>query len=74
MSWAWATLALGSALPFVVWPLVRHWQPSPAPNPAASPAGDQEDRRLSELDEIESDLAAGRLSEVEAALRRRELR
>ena len=69
MSWAWATLTLVAALPFVVWPLIRHWQPGQA----APAGGSPEDRRLSELEEIESDLAAGRLSEVEAALRRREL-
>jgi hypothetical protein len=58
------------ALPFVVWPLVRHWQPSAEATPAASP----EEVRQRELEEIESDLAAGRLSDGEAALRRRELR
>jgi hypothetical protein len=70
LSWAWATLALGVALPFIVWPLVRHWQPS-----APTGQGTKTDQsRLSELEEIEFDLAAGRLSEGEASLRRRELR
>jgi hypothetical protein len=69
LSWTWATLTLGAALPFVVWPLLRHWQP----RSAAGSAENLEDRRLGELEEIESDLAAGRLSEMEAALRRREL-
>jgi hypothetical protein len=69
VSWGWATLALVLALPFVLWPLVRHWQPRVAAAPPANP----EEARLSELEEIEFDLAAGRLSEREAALRRREL-
>ena len=69
MSWAWATLALAVAFPFVLWPLVRHWQPGVI----AAQAPDPEETRMSELEEIESDLAAGRLSEWEAALRRREL-
>ena len=69
MSWAWATLALVLAVPFVVWPLVRHWQP----RVTVAPAPDPGETRLSELEEIESDLAAGRLSEREAALRRRGL-
>jgi hypothetical protein len=69
LSWAWATLTLVVALPFVVWPLLRHWQPSAVAGPVASP----DQRRHVELEEIEFDLAAGRLSEREAALRRREL-
>ena len=69
MSWAWATLALLISVSFVVWPLVRHWQP----RAAAAPAPDPEEARMTELEEIESDLAAGRLSEREAAIRRREL-
>ena len=69
MSWGWATLTLILALPVVLWPLVRHWQPRVT---AAAPAN-PEDARLSELEEIEFDLAAGRLSEREAAIRRREL-
>jgi hypothetical protein len=70
VSWVLATLMLGLALLFVLWPLARHWQP----RVRAAPVADLEDARLSELDEIEFDLAAGRLSEREAALRRRELR
>jgi hypothetical protein len=70
VSWAWATLALVLSIPFVVWPLVRHWQPRVAAPPAANP----EEARIGELEEIEFDLAAGRLSEREAAVRRRELR
>jgi hypothetical protein len=58
------------AIPFIVWPLARHWPP----RVRAAPIADPEDVRMSELEEIESDLAAGRLSEREAALRRRELR
>jgi hypothetical protein len=63
-------LTLILAVPFVVWPLIRHWQP----RVAAEPVGNREEARLSELEEIEVDLAAGRLSEDEAAVRRRELR
>jgi hypothetical protein len=70
VSWTLATLMLVLALPFVLWPLARHWQP----RVRGAPAADPEDARLSELEEIEFDLAAGRLSEREAALRRRELR
>jgi hypothetical protein len=70
VTWAWATLTLTLAAPFVLWPLLRHWQP----RVIAAPAADPEEARLGELEEIESDLAGGRLSEREAALRRREVR
>ena len=69
MSWVLATLMLVLAVPFALWPLARHWQP----RVRAAPVADPEDVRLSELEEIEFDLAAGRLSEREAALRRRGL-
>ena len=69
MSWVLATLMLVLAVPFVLWPLARHWQP----RVRVAPFVDPEDARLTELDEIEFDLAAGRLSEREAALRRRGL-
>jgi hypothetical protein len=65
----WASLLLVLAAPFVLWPLLRHWSPGVA---SAAPA-DPEDERLRELEEIELDLAAGRLSEGEAAVRRRDL-
>lgn len=69
MTWAWATLLLLLAAPWVLWPLVRHWQPAVARPRRTDPA----DERLRALEEIELDLEAGRLSEEEAALRRREL-
>jgi hypothetical protein len=69
VTWAWASLLLVLAAPFVLWPLLRHWSPRVA---SAAPA-DPEDERLRELEEIELDLAAGRLSVREAAIRRRDL-
>jgi len=69
MTYAVASVLLLLAATFVLWPLVRHWQP----RVAVAPAPDPGEARLSELEEIESDLAAGRLSEREAALRRRGL-
>ena len=69
------TLALVVALPFVVWPLVRHSPPPLAGGGAPKGwRGAEPSPHQAELEEIESDLAAGRLSEGEAALRRRELR
>jgi hypothetical protein len=70
VTWAWASLLLVLAAPFVLWPLLRHWSPGAT---SAAPA-DPEDERLRELEEIELDLASGRLSEREAVARRRDLR
>jgi hypothetical protein len=69
VTWAWASLLLVLAASYVLWPLLRHWSPRVA---SAAPA-DPEDERLRELEEIELDVAAGRLSEPEAAVRRRDL-
>ena len=65
MIWLVATLLLVAGGTFSLWPLVRHWQ---APRGEPAPAG-----RPSELDELELEVAAGRLSEAEADARRREL-
>lgn len=69
MTWVLASVLLLLAAPWVLWPLIRHWQPGAQ----ATPAPDPVEARLRELDEIELDLAGGRLSESEAARRRREL-
>ena len=69
MIWLLATLLLALAAPFVLWPLITHWQPDPEPDSASGAA----DRRRRELEELELDVAAGRLSASEAAARRREL-
>ncbi len=70
MTWLLATAVLLVGAPFVLWPLARHWQPQPErlPGPEDGP-----DRRRLELEELDLDLDAGRLSEAEAAQRRREL-
>lgn len=31
MTWLAATALLGLAAPFVLWPLIRHWEPPAAP-------------------------------------------
>ncbi len=69
MSWVWATVLLLVTAPFVLWPLIRHWQPGASARLAAEGA---EAHQL-ELQELELDLVAGHLSEAEAARRRREL-
>ena len=71
MTWVVATLLLLAAAPFVLWPLIRHWQPEP--EPAAAPEREARERRRSELEELDLDIAAGRISEREAASRRGEL-
>ena len=70
MIWVLATALLVVSAPFVLWPLLTHWQPEPEP---AGEGGELEACRR-ELEEIELDLASGRLTPVEAAARRRELR
>lgn len=69
MSWLVATLLLAAAGLYVVWPLVRHWQA-----PSERPPGPGYEALEAELEELQLDVAAGRLSELEAAVRRRELR
>lgn len=69
MTWILASLMLAAAAPPVLWPLIAHWQPRLQP----SPGPDAAEIRLRELEEIELDLLGGRISEREAAARRREL-
>ncbi len=69
MIWLAATALLLVAAPFILWPLLTHW--TPEPEPAVEPEPD-ETRRLA-LEELELDVASGRMSEGEAARRRREL-
>jgi cytochrome c-type biogenesis protein CcmI len=67
MTWLVASVLMVLAAPFVLWPLIRHWQPEPE-----AVAGDDPERRRRELEELDLDVAAGRISEREAADRRRE--
>jgi cytochrome c-type biogenesis protein CcmI len=69
MTFVYATLLLLAAAPFVLWPLIRHWQPEPERPPRV----DLREARLRELEELELDFSAGRLSAREAELRRAEL-
>jgi cytochrome c-type biogenesis protein CcmI len=69
LTWFVASGLMLLAAPFVLWPLIRHWQPEPDP-----PAGDDRDRRRRELEELDLDADAGRISQGEAAERRREVR
>lgn len=66
MIWLIALGVLVIATPVVLWPLITHWQPEPEPRAAPAAEG-------RELEEIELDVASGRISEGEAARRRREL-
>jgi len=68
MTWFVASALLLLAAPFVLWPLIRHWQPEPEAGPV-----DERERRRHDLEELDLDVAAGRISEREAAERRREL-
>ncbi len=69
MTWLLASLVVAAAAPFILWPLIRHWQPGPEPAPPA----DQRDTRFRELEELELDVASGRLSPQEAERRRAEV-
>lgn len=71
MIWLLATALLIVAAPFVLWPLITHWQPEPE---QSLTAGEAAEARRREFEELELDLASGRLGEGEAARRRRELR
>jgi cytochrome c-type biogenesis protein CcmI len=71
MTYAVASVLMLLAAPFVLWPLIRHWQP--APELPAAPGQEARDRRRHELEELDLDVAAGRISEREAAARRSEL-
>ena len=67
MTWFVASGLMLLAAPFVLWPLIRHWQPEPEPA-----TGDDRERRRRQFEELDLDVAAGRISEAEAAERRRE--
>ena len=67
MIWLLATVLLVVAAPIVLWPLLSHWQPE------AEPAQTGAEEPELELEEIALDVASGRISEAEAAARRREL-
>ncbi len=69
MTWALASGILLLAAPFVLWPLIRHLPPDEAGDTIDAGA-----RRRRELEDLELDVALGRLSAEEAARRRRELR
>lgn len=69
MTWLLATLLLVLSAPFVLWPLIRHLEPEPDPA-AEDEMGDLRSRRLEEID---LDLASGRLDRLEAERLRREL-
>jgi cytochrome c-type biogenesis protein CcmI len=65
-----ATVVLILALPFLLWPLLR---PPELKDPAASPAA-RADELLHQLEEVQLDLASGRLDRPEADRRSAELR
>ena len=64
-----ATAALLLALPFLLWPLLR---PPELGAPAAAPA-DEEDELRRRVEEVQLDLASGRLDKAEADRRLAEL-
>jgi hypothetical protein len=65
MIWLLATLLLAAGAGYALWPLLRHWQAPPErTGPVEPPA---------ELDDLDLEVAAGRLSEADAAACRREL-
>jgi len=64
----WSALLLAAAS-FVFWPLLRHWQPEPE----VATVVDAREEHARQLEELELDQAAGRLSPEEAARRRAEL-
>jgi cytochrome c-type biogenesis protein CcmI len=65
-----ATVVLLAALPFLLWPLLR---PPELTAPAEAPAGRPEELEH-QVEEIELDLASGRLDRREADRRLAELR
>ena len=71
MTYAVASVLMLLAAPFVLWPLIRHWQPTP--EPPSAPEQEARARRRHDLEELDLDVAAGRISEREAAARRSEL-
>lgn len=69
MIWLAATALLLVAAPFILWPLLTHWTPDAEPGVEL----ELDEVRRRELEELELDLASGRMSEGEAARRRRDL-
>jgi cytochrome c-type biogenesis protein CcmI len=65
-----ATVLLVAALPFLLWPLLRPAEPAGEPVPA--PEG--RDLLFHRVEELELDLASGRIDHGEAARRLAELR
>jgi hypothetical protein len=65
-----ATAALLLALPFMLWPLVR----PPGPARASSGLSADSDELLHQVEEVQLDLASGRLDQAEAERRLAELR
>lgn len=68
MIWLVATALMVVAAPFILWPLLTHW----TPEGEAGVERERDEVRRRELEELELDLASGRISEGEAARRRRE--
>jgi len=66
-----ATALLVAALPFLLWPLLR--PPAPAPEPGMAPPPD-DDQLLHQVEELQLDLASGRIDGAEAGRRLAELR
>ena len=49
MTWLLATMLLAAAAPFVLWPLLTHWEPEAEPEATTSlPAADLRDDELEE--------------------------
>lgn len=67
-----ASVLLVAGLAYAVWPLLRHAEP--AGEPTVDPAGRDTDRIRLAIDEVELDVASGRLAPAEAEARMRELR
>ena len=67
-----ATVLLVVALPFLLWPLLR--PPEPEAEPAPPPAAEPRDELLHQVEELELDLASGRIDRPEADRRLVELR
>lgn len=65
-----AFFALGVALLFMLWPLIRHLEP-PTDGESSAQDGDRQ-RALLAIEEIELDLASGRLSSAQAEARHTE--
>lgn len=65
-----ATVALLLALPFLLWPLLR----PPEPASAVPAQADEQDELRRQVEEVQLDLASGRLDDAEAARRLAELR